>query len=732
MKEKIKSLFAKIKEIDYRPYVSIAITLCFLALGATVFYDFIPRFLESIFDFGNSCAYTFSEWFLEENRFTATVTELPTWHFDFSPTGNVSVPIPSTWDGFKVKWVQYWRTWASLETFLNYVLLVTLIVSTVYIIFALLLLFFYPFRRAFKKYIQKFNNDYDKKRVGVVVFERITDFTYRPIKKFIKGMYEYLKEHFIYVKIWLIMWGFYFNVFAIVFNFVAYLIYLLSTWDIVNLYRQVYKLFIDLTPALETVPFIVWLGVIVCFLECWARKIAYDRLESREYRNRCFVNERGVVTIVYGEMGAGKTKLITDMALTAEVKMRDDAFEILLECDLKFPNMNWAIFREELKKAIRKHKVFSVPTARKWLWAKYDSWQRKNCEKRIFGYNYKRYGLTYDDNLKVSNVWEVMDDYACAYLIYTVQSSLILANYSIRVDNLYEDLGNFPRWNTSFFRRDSRLMDSYSRHAHILDFDMLRLGKRLVKDNPNRYAFGFGVYVISEIDKERKNEKELRESNTKTNADECNQKNDLFNTLLKMSRHACVVANRVFIKIFADLQRPESLGADARELGQVTYIESSEEMQPLLPIWSPFYVLQFVFNKIFNKFVPAYNEYQFNRSDKSLPMYLYKNLMAKLKHVNDRICNLFNSSKVKLSVESGRMDGQSVLKPYFMQSKKIYSKRYATDCLNSIFDEYAEKNTIGLDDVPEYFGGLASDDELLMQHSFFQLEVRGYNREKVA
>ena len=27
---------------------------------------------------------------------------------------------------------------------------------------------------------------------------------------------------------------------------------------------------------------------------------------------------------------------------------------------------------------------------------------------------------------------------------------------------------------------------AYSRHAHILDFDMLRLGRKMLEDNPNR------------------------------------------------------------------------------------------------------------------------------------------------------------------------------------------------------------------------------------------------------
>ena len=292
------------------------------------------------------------------------------------------------------------------------------------------------------------------------------------------------------------------------------------------------------------------------------KKRGYNELSHRERRNRGFINERGVVTIVYGAMGAGKTALITDMALSAEVQLRDQAFEVILESDMKFPNFPWINLEDELKTSIKAHTVFSVPSCVQWLRTKFVLWRDKPCKETLFGYDYERFGLDYDDNLSVVNIWSVLKDYACAYLIYTVQTSLLVANYSIRSDNLISDLGNFPLWNTDFFKRDSRLVDSFSRHAHILDFDMLRLGKTMLQNNPNRTAFGFGVYVISEIDKERKNAPELKD--IKADSKECNQKNDLFNVLLKMSRHACVVANRVFIKVFADLQRPESLGADAR------------------------------------------------------------------------------------------------------------------------------------------------------------------------
>ena len=58
---------------------------------------------------------------------------------------------------------------------------------------------------------------------------------------------------------------------------------------------------------------------------------------------------------------------------------------------------------------------------------------------------------------------------------------------------------------------------------------------------------------------------------------ECNQLNDLFNTWLKMLRHSATVSNYPFVRVIFDEQRPESLGADLREVcDKVIFIEEKE------------------------------------------------------------------------------------------------------------------------------------------------------------
>ena len=723
----IRRIFKRIKTImslDYRHYINIVITLGFIALGIFVFPNSVLRLAESFRDLGTSAAYYFCDLFKETNPIYPTVIDLPKWEFKQSQFEPLKI-LPFTWEEFKAFWGRYWDAFFYGETFNEYFGAVGDVLYYLCQGLLILLPLLLVFKFLINVYLNQENNDYDKESMALRLIKHITDKTYVPIKRWVKEYIQFCKEHSFWYKLWMFLWALYFNFIAIVIEFIAFYLYFIISFDFENIYRQFYKLSIDLAPIIRFIPGIVWAVVIIIVLELFARSMAMNVLRHREARNKGFLEERGVMTIVYGPMGAGKTKTVTDMALSQEVKFRDMAFEIIIECDFRFPYFNWATFEQEMKKEIEEHYVFSVPTTREWVREKAYIFNEYPTKENIFGYDYERYGTEYNDNLKVWNIWEVLEDYACAYLVYTVQSSLLISNYSIRVDNLFEDLGNFPKWNTDFFDRDTKLLDSYSRHAHILDFDMLRLGKRMLEDNPKRYAFGFGVYIISEIDKERKNSPELM--TVKANAEECNQKNDLFNALVKMSRHACVISNKVFVKIFADLQRPESLGADARELGEIVYIEDHTDMQPTLPFFAPFYLFEALFAFMFGKFVDKYYDYRFIRSDKVLPIYVLKKLISSLKHYRDRTLNLYGSSKSTLLIESGRMDGDKKESKYFIQSKKIYSRRYTTDCLSAIFNQYAHKNTIGIEDLEEYLTELGTDEENLMQNSFFQNETHHYN-----
>lgn len=281
------------------------------------------------------------------------------------------------------------------------------------------------------------------------------------------------------------------------------------------------------------------------------------------------------------------------------------------------------------------------------------------------------------------------------------------------------DEGNFPIWLTDFFPKNYRRC---SRHAHILDFDILRLGKKVIENNPNAGSFEFGVVAISEVGKERGNNLELKE--VKKGKDEANQKNDLFNSWLKMCRHSATVDNFPFIKVFTDEQRPESWGADARDLCDIVNIGSSSEGKLALP----FYTIEDMISEIaFNKFINLYYDFRFRRGDNTLLVHILKSVTAWLWKRNIKVYNTYGYNVLKIEKERGTMDGKIDKKKYYIMNRKIYARRFSTDCFSDYFNDMARQSRVGLNDYREYVTERASVDELKAQNSYFINALYGIN-----
>ena len=711
------------RKIDYRHIICVLITLGFVALGIFRFFGCIGRIIESVRDCGLSVAYYFCEIFEIPHHITPTVNELPKIpFFDFpSQTPDVptvpavpSVPLPDNWEKFKIKWSAYWRLWATKENFFGYLSAVGNVLyifsKVIVIIIPFILLVWLLLRRMLKTQ----NNDYDKDSKPLTIFKRITAHTYTPMKTWLIGFVGFVKEHKNYYITWFCLWALYFNAFAILIEFIAYYLYFVVSFDFLNIYRQVYKLFIDLSVAVTFIPLWAWVVVGLVALDKFRKNIAYATLNHFERRNRGFINARPIVSMICGTMGKKKTTVLTDMALSQEAMFRDKAFEKILENDLKFPNFPWINLENELKRAMEYHEVYNLATVRKFVVKKRLRWQKTQTRERLFNYDYERYGLFYDDKLKVANVWEVIEIYAQLYFIYVIQSSLLISNYSVRVDGILSDIGNFPLWNADFFKSDSRLIDSYSRHAHILDFDSLRLGKKVIEDNPNANNFEFGIVLVTEIGKERGNNLEL--SDKKKKDETTNQKIDMFDSWIRMVRHSATVDNYPFVKVVTDEQRPENWGANGRELCEIIRIKESGETRLAMPFFS---LAELLYGWLYNKFSGLYYEYRFNRGDNTLPMYLLKGLTAKMRDYYTGIYNRFGYCVATVDVESGTLDGKTEANKYYLMSKKIYSKRFSTDCFSDFFTVKALRSPVGINDLNEYATEKATFGELAEQNSYF-------------
>lgn len=741
LKARFESLWKALKPFlkDYRFYILLAFSLGSILCSAFVFRVSFWRLIEGFRDLWSSSKYYISYEFYLDWDVEATVANLSNYYAE-----GTGVLIPETWEEFTVKWSAYWSLWADSDNFLGYLSLLSDILFYVAQFATIVAPLFFIVWFIFNKYINNHNNDYNKNSKPLRLWYKIRDKIITPVARWFKRFWDFIKSVPLWWKSFLFIWAYNFNFLGIAVEFFAFYFYFCASFDFKTIYIQVYKLLLDLNVVFAVVPLVIWIIGAVIVLDLLAYRSGDKKLAHMENRNRGFINERSIITFVCGTMGKGKTTAITDMALSESVQMHDDCMEILLDIDFEFYRFPWQNFGLWLKRLFTAHKIYSPYMARQAvrkifvfrdMVAKYPQY-RKNLMRRLrkelfytwgnfyFDYDTEHNPVTFDNGLHVVTIEKALEDYAQAYFVYIIQTSLILSNYSIRGDEQILDLGNFPLWDSNFFRKNkARFVKSH--FSKILDFDMLRLGRKMVKDNPHFNAFGCGVYVISEIDKERQNA--LSTNELKYKDVECNQKNDMFNEMLKMVRHGAVIRNKPFIKFFVDAQRPEDWGASAREVAEVVHIEDRLEPMLMLPWYAPFRLFELFYLLIFPKVQKNYVDYSFSRADNTLFMHGVKYIGAKLKHRYERVYNRYGCMLLKLSLESGKLDGEYTEARYYLNIAKIYNDRFNTAAQSGLFEKIASRATIGINDLAAYGSTTATENELEQGNSHFIKRIHKYS-----
>lgn len=684
--------------------LTIALTIAFILLGTFVFRVAYCRYKEALIDLYDSFKYYFCVLFGFGTEGLPSVT-------DCSRIMQWTVILPSDFESFKDNATMYFSMLFSKENFLSWLSAAGAKASVWAKVLTILLPCIIVLIIVIKRLYAKGNTKHNVDTIPLRVFKKISAVTYQPTKRFICGYIDFLREHsWIWIS-WLIMWAFHLNIASIVIEFFAYYFFFSVSFRVDTIYTQFVKLARDLQPFFRFFPWWSLSVAAYCLFYNFRKKIALNRLRHFEAKNCGFINELPIVSMACGSMGKKKTTLITDMTLSQEVMFRQKALSILQENDMKFPYFPWILFEKELQKCMEYHTVYNLATVKEWIKKK-----RRRYEKhggttgQLYGYDEERYGIIYRDGLKESHIVDILETYAQAYFIYVLQSSLIVSNYAIRTDSEILDAGNLPMWITDFFSDNVRP----GGYSHVLDFDVLRLGKKVLENNPKSGSFEFGVVAITEIGKERGNNLELKE--VKKAVNETNQKNDLFNSWLKMCRHSATVDNFPFIKVFTDEQRPESWGADARDLCDIVNIVSAGDTKLALP----FYTIEDMVSEIaFNRFIALYYDFRYRRGDNTLLVHILKSVTAWLWKRNARIYNKYGYSIVKVEKERGTMDGKPENKKYFLMNYKIYRNRFTTDCFSDYFNDLAGKTNVGLMDYIEYATEKASVDELKEQNSYF-------------
>ena len=638
-------------------YISLSLLLSigFVLLGIFVFRNSFLRFSETVKDLHGSTVYYGTSIFMVRTKILPTVN-------DYSQVLSWDGYLPDSKDKIMEFFTVLFTQFASKENFILWLYGIIRVVFVLIRIVTLLLPIVLLSVVLIKKIYYRRNNNYNKDTLPLSAFKKIKRRSVLPVYNFVRGYVEFLKDKRWMKIIWVILWAFNLNVAAIVIAFFAYCLYFSVSLDFASLFIQLSKLLIDLQVAVKTIPLVFWIILGIVLWDKARKRIADNRLRRFEARDCGFIKELSIASLSCGSMGKKKTTLITDMVLSQAVMFRQEAFMRLQKTDMKFPYFPWIMFEKELRACMEHGVIYNLASIKKWVELKRKRFNRHgDMNLQLYGYEGARYGMTYYDELKVIDIFDALETYGKLYFIYVIESSLVVSNYSIRENDVFIDEGNFPVWAQDFLANGMR----GSRFSHILDFDVLRLGRKVIANNKKAGSFEFGVVAITEIGKERGNNLELKE--VKKEAKETNQKNDLFNSWLKMCRHSATVDNFPFIKVFCDEQRPESWGADARDLADVITIEKSGEQKLALPFYT---IEEMITEWIFNRFISFYYDLRFLRGDNTLLVYLLKKAAAYLFKRNERIYNRYGFSVLNILKEKGTMEGKKEKKKKFLHLKK--------------------------------------------------------------
>lgn len=707
----MKNIF---KRINYRHYIAVALTVVFALLAIFIYNRSYIRFYESLQDIYTSGKYYIHELFYDgSNDVLATVTEPSRLEF-----GDI---FPIDFETFKAHLAEFWRLLFTGENFYAFLFYSSkfLLVFNVLLTFGILL--YVSFKILLGNLLRTPNDKRNVDTLPLKAFKKIETF-FGVIAGWFKELFSFFGEHK-YLKLWLWIWLFNLNVVPVIAEVIAYLFYFVASFDLAHLYIQFYKLICDLFIMLSGLPWYIWAVLVMLLINVYRRYVAFNNLNHYENYDTGFARSLGIATMITAPMNGNKTKLATDLSLTFSKIYKYDARETMRKCETQFKHFPFALLNETLSEKIEKHELYSFATIEKFIAEREDLFYRAfeenganaTPENFIWGYDFEKFGFSYDNKLYLIGLFNMLEEYSKAYFIYTMPNSFIVSNYAIREDGTLDLFVNLPKCDYDFFHRDSSMLDDFSYYSKILDFDVLRKGKTVVENNPLSDTFEFGIVTITEFDKDRGNQ--LDTKGLKRDDSEANQLNDLFNYSPKMARHSSTVDFTPYTRYIFDLQRAMKTEADVREICDcVLNVQGKDGGKLAMPL---FFIEEFLYGVIAERYAAFLDDYDFYHANNTLYGYLAKKIFGGFLNFYRNTYNLFGYDVLKIDVQNGALESSGNAHDYYIMYKKAHSDRYATDCYGWFFRDEALKKDKGISDYPAFGCSKATRAELHAENSYF-------------
>ena len=707
-------------------YHTISVVLIVLSLIFTLFcaQNVTRRTLQAGGDFGRSFVYYFAVAMrLEDSlNFSTTVHEIP---------AGMETLLPLSFEELKLVarlWWDLFTSWHNLSDYFGTIGNTISGIMTVIMVLIMPVLFLFLF--AWIGYSMP-DNKVGEKSKPLLLCGKLEDKILHPIIKYVKGYGSFLfsketrKKAFFYFVAFFAIWLWNLNIITIALEAAAY--FLWACWWWVrwgNILVQLAKLLVDLSVIFQTLPTVLLIVLGYLLFNFIRRRIGFKRLDKDEKKNEKFLEENPGNLLATGKPRVGKTMAITDMGLTENVRFRKIAQSASWNHRLEFPFFPWRVLEKTIEE-MRKLPFFKMQLIRDFFaelqeaFEKSKSYSEKERENKlgrfqafgyaskdfIFGYDHKRYGLEYDNNLKMVSIWESIELYAEEYAIYTSPTPFIISNYPIRTAIKWKTYGNYPLMKANFFKIKPAELVEMTEWSHIVNHDALRLGVKMNPHGKYNDNYDCGCIVLSELGKELGNQITNRGKQNQADSKECTPNNDLWTMNAKMVSHGLTIDFNCYARILADEQRAMSVLADFREIGSEMRIVKKHREK----IKMPFFAFGELAYALADKYLKKALQYFANRHGKiTLGEYFVTRLYKWIFDKYNRIKNQFGSYQIDVKIKdnsTGENDEESTSGKYYVARKKTCADVYDTGFFGIFYREKFKRSMVGgTEKAPQYTG----------------------------
>lgn len=719
------------------------LTWVFLAcsLAFSVFYfggPILQRVWSSICDLGLSLgAYGVAVFTARYDVIQPTVQLIPE---------NMDAILPLTVEELEIFLALFWDNFKNEKNILAYLWQVfeniALFFSTVALAIVPLLLIFLLIRLL----NGKIDNDYAKNSRGVEIFEKFRRGVWWKIKGAVEKYMRFVKEKNLYFWAFLVIWSYNLNFITIALELVAWVFYIswVGTIDgiIASLLVILAKTAIDFSVAALFIPGLVWC-IIIYWIFCKIRRgmglKALERMIERGYE---IIKKYPGAIFVNGKQRAKKTSLIVFLKMLYERLFRRKSFEKMEKRDCMFPLFPWITLERFIDKARAEHKIYLAYHCKKLIRklraiSKLPKERQEHYLKRlkkIYGYDFEdcyfgydiSNGFEYDDGIVKIDLFYALEMYAQLYFVYHKKRPYDLSNLSIREDFEWVSHGNFPIFDGDLLRKTSKESQGASQYSTVIDFDAFRPGMKFDPNNPFRDAVEFGIGVVQEVDKERKNSKTRSAGGNKGNGELgiATQDNDGFEVDLKVRGQVSLIDFTDFWVWLIDAQRVGDLGASNAELTNQFYIKGPAEEHLLLPFFEIEYALYSFLSGIYSK---IHYWFRARQGSNTLLHHLLKLAFEPIFKAFDRIEKEFTAWKLNIKVTDGG-DGELLgMEQMWILEKVVYRDRFASDVCKAFYEYRFERSKFGMDDMESYTATETDVKKMMKQNSYFTEDMTVYN-----